>query len=98
MEMRMNKIHEIQSVEFKDGVLHLTVDGQSVSRNIEDVSPQLAVASESARNNFKLSPSGYGIHWPDCDEDLSVDALMGIQHKAPMIAAEQPEEYRTKTN
>ena len=92
----MNKIHEIQNVKCKDGVLHLTVDGQSVSLNIADVSPRLAVASESAQNNFKLSPSGYGIHWPDCDEDLSVDALMGIQHKVPMIAAEEGVEYKTK--
>jgi len=92
----MNKVHEIHDVKFKDGVLHLTVDGQSVSRNIEDVSPRLALASELARSNFKISPSGYGIHWPDCDEDLSVDALMGIQHEAPMIAAEEREEYKTK--
>ena len=91
----MNKIHEIQDVKFKDGMLHLTVDGQLISLNIEDVSSRLALASESARSHFEVSPSGYGIHWPDCDEDLSVDALLGIEHQSPMIAAEESVEYKT---
>ncbi|PKN21436.1 MAG: hypothetical protein CVU65_16870 [Deltaproteobacteria bacterium HGW-Deltaproteobacteria-22] len=25
-----------------------------------------------------MSPSGYGIHWPELDEDLSVDGLLGL--------------------
>lgn len=73
----------------------MTVDGQSVSKNIEDVSPRLAAASESARQHFIIAPSGYGIHWPDCDEDLSVDALLGVSHQVPMIAAEEGTEYKT---
>ncbi|MBN2442246.1 MAG: DUF2442 domain-containing protein [Spirochaetales bacterium] len=27
-----------------------------------------------------MSPSGYGIHWPGQDEDLSIDSLLGIHH------------------
>ncbi len=92
----MNKLHEVQNVTFEDGMLCVIVDGRLISRKIEEVSPSLTIASEAVRNNFKISPSGYGIHWPDCDEDLSVDALMGIQHEAPMMAAEAPAEYRTK--
>jgi len=30
-----------------------------------------------------VSPSGYGIHWPELDEDLSVDGLIGIRHQSP---------------
>jgi hypothetical protein len=26
--------------------------------------------------NFEISPSGYGIHWPDLDEDLSIDGMI----------------------
>ena len=92
----MKKIHEIKDVRCVSGVLELTVDGQHVSRNLTDVSSRLAEASETAQNHFEIAPSGYGIHWPECDEDLSVDALLGIQHKAPMIAAESGVEYRTK--
>jgi hypothetical protein len=26
--------------------------------------------------NFQLSPWGYGIHWPEVDEDLSIDGMI----------------------
>ena len=32
---------------------------------------RLLEATPEERQNFKLSPSGYGVHWPDVDEDLS---------------------------
>ena len=92
----MNKLHTIESIKFESGQIILTVDGQTISKKIDDVSSRLVSASEAALNHFEISPSGYGIHWPDCDEDLSVDALMGIQHKTPMIAAEDGIEYKTK--
>jgi|GEM_PF-6171816 len=41
------------------------------------ISSRLARASNSQRNNFVISPSGYGIHWNDVDEDLSLPALLG---------------------
>ncbi|MBC8206838.1 MAG: DUF2442 domain-containing protein [Kiritimatiellaeota bacterium] len=92
----MNKLHTIESIKFESGLIILTVDGQTLSRKISDVSTRLSAASETARNHFEISPSGYGIHWPDCDEDLSVDALLGIQHKTPMIAAKEGVEYKTR--
>jgi hypothetical protein len=36
----------------------------------------LAEATESNRLNAEMSPSGYGIHWPTLDEDLSVGGLL----------------------
>ncbi len=27
-------------------------------------------------HNFKISSSGYGIHWPDLDEDISIKAFL----------------------
>ncbi len=42
----------------------------------EDCSPLLAKASWEARRNMELSPGGYGIHWPQLDEDLSVNGLL----------------------
>lgn len=35
---------------------------------------------------YWLSPSGYGLHWPEVDEDLSVDGLIGTRHSRPMLA------------
>jgi hypothetical protein len=89
----MNKIHQIQNVKFVDDMLLLTVDGKTVSKNLFELSPRLAKASDTVRNHFVVAPSGYGIHWPDCNEDLSIDALLGIRHEAPMMAAEDPGEY-----
>jgi hypothetical protein len=36
----------------------------------------LLTANEIERNFFKISPSGYGIHWPLIDEDLAVGSLI----------------------
>lgn len=92
----MNKLHEVQNVSFDGGMLHLTADGKKISKKLEEISARLAQASDEARRNFEVSPSGYGIHWPDCDEDLSIDALLGVRHEAPMMAAEEPAEYKTR--
>jgi len=43
----------------------------------QTISSRLSKASHSQRNNFVVSPSGYGIHWNDVDEDLSLPALLG---------------------
>jgi hypothetical protein len=91
----MNKVHQVQDVKFNDERLVLTVDGQTVSRSLPEISPRLAKASDSMRKHYVVAPSGYGIHWPDCDEDLSIDALLGIRHNAPMMAAEDSVEYLT---
>ncbi|PIV53074.1 MAG: DUF2442 domain-containing protein [Elusimicrobia bacterium CG_4_10_14_0_8_um_filter_37_32] len=38
--------------------------------------PKLATASKRQLENFKISPAGYGIHWPELDEDLSVHGFL----------------------
>jgi hypothetical protein len=43
---------------------------------LDKISNKLRLANELQRNFYKISPSGYGIHWPLIDEDLSVDALL----------------------
>lgn len=91
----MNKIHLIESVRFENGKMIVDVDGQTIFCSLTEISPRLAAAPDAVRNNYEISPSGYGIHWPDCDEDLSMDALLGIRHQAPMIAAEDGMEYKT---
>jgi hypothetical protein len=36
------------------------------------------MATEAERNFYKISPSGYGIHWPAIDEDLSIKGLINL--------------------
>ncbi len=38
--------------------------------------PRLAHASIEQRQNYELMGDGEGIHWPDVDEDLSVEGLL----------------------
>jgi len=76
----MKKFHDISDVKFEDGFLVITIDGEPKRFQLEEVSPVLEKASEEERNNFAISPSGYGIHWPLLDEDISIDGLLGIVH------------------
>jgi len=38
--------------------------------------PRLLHASPAQRNHWKKSGGGYGIYWPDIDEDLSTEGLL----------------------
>ena len=38
--------------------------------------PRLANATVQQRNHWELAGGGYGIHWPDIDEDLSTERLL----------------------
>ena len=38
--------------------------------------PRLLAASPEARRKWELLGDGEGIHWPDVDEDLSVEGLL----------------------
>lgn len=38
--------------------------------------PRLMGAAPEQRQNWKLSSAGYGIYWPDIDEDLSAEGLL----------------------
>jgi hypothetical protein len=38
--------------------------------------PRLFNASTKQRANWRISGGGYGIHWPDIDEDLSTEGLL----------------------
>ncbi|MCH7754431.1 DUF2442 domain-containing protein [candidate division KSB1 bacterium] len=49
------------------------------------MSEKLANASDIEENKYEISPSGYGIHWPLIDEDLSIDGLLGIKHAPKRI-------------
>jgi hypothetical protein len=39
--------------------------------------PRLLHAKPNELKNWRLIASGDGIHWPDLDEDISVEALLG---------------------
>lgn len=56
--------------------MELVVDGRRHVFDATVISPRLAAASAKERNTWKTNGSGYGIHWPLVDEDLSIDGLL----------------------
>lgn len=69
-------MHTIQDISFNKDSMLLKVDGKEINVLLDKLSAKLKAASELQRNFYKVSPSGYGIHWPLIDEDLSVDAII----------------------
>ena len=77
----MKRHHQVTGLHFDGDCLILTIDGLEKTFNVSEISPVLQNASQQERNIFEISPSGYGIHWPRVDEDLSVDGLLGVVHR-----------------
>lgn len=50
-------------------------DGRSIAVPIEWY-PRLANGSPAERNTWRFIGRGEGIHWPDLDEDISVENLL----------------------
>lgn len=80
----MDKAHDVQRVKFSGTTMLLHVDGKEYRIDIAKESDRLAKATQEQRENFEVSPAGYGIHWPDVDEDLSIDGLIGAKHPYPL--------------
>jgi hypothetical protein len=59
-------------------VLRITLaDGREISAPAEWF-PRLRDATPEQRANWRLIGRGEGIHWEDVDEDVSVNALLGL--------------------
>jgi hypothetical protein len=69
---------EATSVEFLgDSVRVRLADGREISAPLAWF-PRLRDASDTQRANWRLIGRGEGVHWPDLDEDVSVNALLGL--------------------
>ncbi len=38
--------------------------------------PRLVMATPAPRRHWEIAGAGYGIHWPDIDEDVSTEGLL----------------------
>jgi hypothetical protein len=66
----------VQDVAVTDRELEVTLkDGRRVSAPLSWF-PRLEKASAAQRRNWEISGGGRGVHWPDIDEDLSVEGLL----------------------
>ena len=66
----------ITEVSFVDEVLQVFLsDGREIRVPLEWF-PKLRDASPEERLHWRLIGKGIGIHWPDLDEDLSLEGLL----------------------
>jgi hypothetical protein len=66
----------IKSVEVSDKMITARLaDGRIISVPLS-WSWRLAAATPAQRANYELIGGGQGVHWPDVDEDISVDGML----------------------
>ena len=75
----MHTTHKIESIKFDQDFIYLNIDGNDIKVALDTLSMKLKSADEYRRMFYKISPSGYGIHWPLIDEDLSIEGILKLQ-------------------
>ena len=68
--------HKIVAIRFSKDYIILNIDGNELTIPLDKLSARLTSATDVEREMYKISPSGYGIHWPLIDEDLSIDGIL----------------------
>lgn len=74
----------VQRVVVTDELItfHLT-DGRVISTPLS-WSWRLTDAAPAQRENYEIIGDGHGVHWPDIDEDLSVEGMFrGVPARRP---------------
>ena len=66
----------VAEVEITEDTLTVALmDGRTISVPLAWY-PRLAKATKSQRENWQIAGGGYGLHWPEIDEDLSTEGLL----------------------
>lgn len=66
----------VRSVSVTDDELSVALmDGRTIAVPLAWY-PRLAEATAEQRSHWEIASGGYGIHWPEVDEDLSTDGLL----------------------
>lgn len=77
----------VADVEITEDQLSVRLmDGRTISVPLAWY-PSLLHATKDQRDNWQIGGGGYGIHWPEIDEDLSTEGLLrGAPAKARPLA------------
>jgi hypothetical protein len=66
----------VAGVEITEDTLSVSLmDGRTISVPLVWY-PRLLNAPGAQRQNWEIAGGGYGLHWPDIDEDLSTEGLL----------------------
>ena len=84
MSIAVNTDARVKEVSVTDDLItfHL-IDGRVISVPLA-WSWRLSDATPEQRNNYEIIGDGFGVHWPDVDEDLSVEGMFyGVPARRP---------------
>lgn len=82
------KSRQVEGVRFSKKDLFVSLrDGETISVPLAWY-PRLLNATAKQRQNWQIAGGGYGIHWPDIDEDLNTEGLLRGA-PAPRIASKK---------
>ncbi len=71
-----NADERVADVKFTEDEIRVTLmDGRTISAPLVWY-PRLLNATKKQRTKWQTCAAGYGIHWPDIDEDLSTEGLL----------------------
>ena len=66
-----------------DEIIACLADGRTISVPLA-WSWRLSEASEDQRSHFEILGDGQGVHWPEVDEDISVEGMLsGVPARRP---------------
>ena len=89
--LALNADERVKSVRSSDDVLSVDLmDGRTITVPLAWF-PRLLHATQQQRDHWEPSGGGYGIHWPEIDEDLSTEGLL---RRAPAPLATRPQVSR----
>lgn len=72
--------------------LHVVLeDGREISVPLRWY-PRLESATPQQRARWEMAGAGFGIHWPEIDEDLSVEGLL-LGRAAPGVVKDRPHRH-----
>jgi hypothetical protein len=74
--LRDEKMHKIKDIQFTKGTMSAFIDGKEYNFDLKKVSKALSKANMKEKEMYNISASGYIIHWPLIDEDISIDRLL----------------------
>ncbi|MCC6492210.1 MAG: DUF2442 domain-containing protein [Pirellulales bacterium] len=79
-----------ESVQFSNDSMTIRLDdGRALSVPLAWY-PRLLHGGDAERSNYELIGDGEGIHWPDLDEDVSIEGLLAGRRSAESDASLAP--------
>jgi len=74
--LALNADERVKAVRSDDDTLSVDLmDGRTITVPLAWY-PRLLKATQKQRDHWEPAGGGYGIHWPDIDEDLSTEGLL----------------------